>query len=183
MRWSVACFALWILGCAVGGASPTTPPAACPDLSGSYAYPGIAGLGQICSIRWRARNDMPLPGPGGFYLSARQPFTIRVVQDQCRELSLLVMIQDSIGGDHQRQLDLSLIPEGRALQVRWGDQSLWYLRKFTPAGFRLPGQRQWMELELAQQPDGSLLYHLMHRERKSGGALNEIECRWQRVGD
>lgn len=185
MRWIFSGLLGLLLGCtATAGVSTSeTPPASCPDFSGSYVYPGLPGLDSICSTRFEYRDDMPLPGPGGFYHSGKEPTTFKVVQRECRQLSLYVSVQDSAGGDQTKLLEWLLIPEGRGKQVRWNDDTLLYKRKFIPAGFRLPGQKQWMEIRLTKLEDGSLRYHLVHRERQNSKSLSEVECVWEPAGD
>ncbi len=158
------------------------PPTNCPNFSGAYRYPGIPGVKSVCSEHWLGQEKMPLPATGGFYHPARRPHNFVVVQAGCRQLTVNFYV-DAKEGDFQHSTTLNLYPTTRSQQTMWTEDSLFFKRKFTPAGFRLPGQRRWMEVRFTKMADGSLLYHLILRERKNSKPLNEIECLWPRAGE
>ncbi len=124
---------------------------------------------------------MPLPAEGGFYLSAREVHTFKIEQTDCSQITLNFVVQSGI--DLPKRFTLNLTSERGKREIRWSDDTLWYKRKFIPTGFRLPGQRQWMEVRLTKKPDGALLYRLVHRERKNSKPLNEIECLWPKASE
>lgn len=157
---------------------------ACPDLSGTYAYPGILGLAAICEWNWEAQEDMPLPGPGGFYVSAFDPHPFVVEQQGCERLVLHTRAGYNVtpphdGPSEEKVIALDLRPNwGR--KVEWGPDSLFLRQKFVPVGFRLPFARNFMELRLRRLENGGLEYYLRHLER--GRVEGEVRCRLPRTG-
>ncbi|HEX4956413.1 MAG TPA: hypothetical protein VF017_23755 [Thermoanaerobaculia bacterium] len=158
-----------------------SPP--CPDLSGTWRYPGRVGLDAACSPRWPARKDMPLPGPGGYYLSGIDPHPMTLRQEGCRSLVIETRLGMSLDNqaewpDEPKTLVLDLSP-ARERKVEWRDGGLVWRRKYTPSGVRWPPWRkEWMELRLRVLPEGGLEYHL--QQEHGGKVLGEITCRLER---
>ncbi len=187
MRFLVLALLL-VAGCASGATveTATAVPDQCPDFSGVYVYPGMAGLAEICDTPWPEMGDfahMPLPGEHGFYLSGREAHRFVIHQDECRSLTLEVFL----GGyeiDQPKSITLSLEPEKKK-QIVWGENSLFYKRKFTPSGARILPAPSFdrMEITLTREANGDLRYHLLHRATAHGRIVAEIECVWPKAGE
>jgi hypothetical protein len=157
----------------------TATAVACPDLSGTWAYPGVPGLEAICERQWEAQQDMPLPGPGGFYISAFEPHPFVIEQHGCETLVIHTRVGYVVSPPHQgpseeKAITLDLRRSARR-KVEWGEDSLFIRQKFVPEGFRLPISRNVWELRLKTVEGGGLEYHLRHLER--GREEGEVRCR------
>ena len=155
--------------------------ATCPNLSGSYLYPGVAELGSICVRQWEGRRDLPIPGPGGFFISGafRHPLEIR--QIGCDELTIHFhtntepFAETPAGEDFLHSTTLDLRPGSKRI-VAWQDGALSWTQHFSPSGFRWPPWRtESMYLRLQKLANGSLSYALRH-EGPRGKVLGTIEC-------
>lgn len=176
----------WLLTISLGILAATShgaeARAACPDLSGAFRYPGIPGLPAICNQNWESRNDMPLPGSGGFHQSAWLPHSLQITQAGCEHLRISTRWGLSNPEnfpndppDYDLNLDLDLTPAAHR-NVTWGTNSLTWRQRYTPASFRWPPWRkEWMELRLTRLPDGSLEYFL-RQEGPHGRLIGEVRC-------
>lgn len=153
----------------------------CPDLSGAFHYPGHAGLTSICERNWEGRQDMPLPGPGGYYESAVNPHRFVVEQQACQVLrfygkrTVALQTEELVYADIDSTVIVDLTP-AKDRKVTWGESSLTWRQRYTPAGFRFPPWRkEWMELRLEKRTDGSLDYYL-RQEGPHGRLIGEMHC-------
>jgi hypothetical protein len=170
---------LFYLACASSSATGATVSnlTDCLDLSGTYAYPGIPDYRADCSTLWLGRDDMPLPGPGGFYLSGREPALFQVTQEDCALVTLHFTAQS--GPDLPMAYTMNLKPKRGKRSVEWTGTELHYAEQYVPAGMRWPGQNEWMEIDLARLPDGALRYHMVQRPSRNGRVKGEIDCTWR----
>lgn len=160
-------------------------PAACPDLSGSWLYPGREALAAVCILdEWDGRYQF-WPGEGTFYRSAVAPHPIRITQERCDRLTLVVRLEGFLddqgqrGPDVEHEVVLDLRPaSGRA--VAWGERSVLRRQLYTPEGSRFPPwRREAMALELTISEEGHLDYAL-RQETKDGKRLGGVRCRFER---
>lgn len=151
---------------------------ACPDLSGTYQYPGVEGLAAVCEKKWEGREDLPLPGPGGFYISAFEPHQWVIEQQGCETLVIHTRVgfelTPRVGGQSEEKVITLDLRKGGRREVEWGEDSLFIRQKFVPEGFRLPFSRNLWELQLKKLDGGGLEYHLRDLER--GRLEGEVRC-------
>lgn len=180
------CVALFVLvsGCTFSYSRPVKPELAetCPDFSGSYAYPGIAQIDAVCPHRstW---PDLAFPGEGGFMILADAPHTIVIRQDGCETLTIRGRSGPTYLGAPPEgfpdEVVLSLVRRRKADRVEWGQDSLFWRRKFKPAGaiifpvVTINYMEMWLKLER-----GGLRYRLRHVENnlRRDFLAGEIEC-------
>lgn len=186
----------WILstclvgpGCRIAYSRPVQPQPVeeCADFTGDYQYLGLARIAEVCPVR-KVWPDLQLPGPGGFYIVADLPHTIRIRQERCETLRIAFRAGSSSLGDppegYPREIEISLERRRRADTVTWSPDALFWQRRFKPEGALLfPGPTiSSMEMRLKLEA-GGLRYSLKHLEnhllRKELGG--EIECLLPRV--
>jgi hypothetical protein len=160
-------------------------PAACPDLSGTWLYPGREALAAACIFdEWDGRYQF-WPAEGTFYRSAIAPHAIRITQDRCDRLTLAVRLEGVLddqgqrGPDVEHEVVLDLRPD-RNRTIAWGERSVLRRQIYTPEGTRFPPwRREAMTLELSIGEEGHLDYAL-RQETKGGKRLGGVRCRFGR---